>query len=79
MPKGVMWRHEDVFFAGLQGGNPGGPDITEPGRLGPAARERTAAPTTLPVAPLMHGNGPLGVDDRHARRRQSRPRTEATP
>lgn len=57
MPKGVMWRHEDVFFAGLQGGNPGGPDITEPGRLGPAARERTAAPTTLPVAPLMHGNG----------------------
>ncbi len=57
MPKGVMWRQEDVFFAGLQGGNPGGPDITEPGQLGPAARERTAAPTTLPVAPLMHGNG----------------------
>ncbi len=57
MPKGVMWRHEDVFFAGLQGGNPGGPDITEPGQLGPAARARTNAPTTLPVAPLMHGNG----------------------
>src|SRR5438105_4326990 len=30
MPKGVMWRHEDVFFAGLQGGNPGGADITAP-------------------------------------------------
>jgi 3-oxocholest-4-en-26-oate---CoA ligase len=57
MPKGVMWRHEDVFFAGLQGGNPGGPDITAAEQLGPAARERINAPTTLPVAPLMHGNG----------------------
>jgi acyl-CoA synthetase (AMP-forming)/AMP-acid ligase II len=27
MPKGVMWRHEDVLYAGLQGGNPGGPPI----------------------------------------------------
>jgi acyl-CoA synthetase (AMP-forming)/AMP-acid ligase II len=57
MPKGVMWRHEDVFFAGLQGGNPGGPDITEPGQLGPNAAARENPPTTLPVAPLMHGNG----------------------
>ena len=22
MPKGVMWRHEDLFFAALMGGNP---------------------------------------------------------
>lgn len=57
MPKGVMWRHEDVFFAGLQGGNPGGPDITEPGQLGPNAAANPSPPTTLPVAPLMHGNG----------------------
>jgi acyl-CoA synthetase (AMP-forming)/AMP-acid ligase II len=57
MPKGVMWRHEDVFFAGLQGGNPGAPDITSPEEIGPNAFERIAAPTTLPVAPLMHGNG----------------------
>lgn len=57
MPKGVMWRHEDVFFGGLQGGNPGGPDITRPEELGPAAKARTEAHTTLPVAPLMHGNG----------------------
>lgn len=57
MPKGVMWRHEDVFFAGLQGGNPGGPDITEPEQIGRDAVLRTAPPTTLPVAPLMHGNG----------------------
>ncbi|MDP9236736.1 MAG: acyl-CoA synthetase [Chloroflexota bacterium] len=57
MPKGVMWRHEDVFFAGLQGGNPGGADITSPEEIGPNAFERKVAPTTLPVAPLMHGNG----------------------
>jgi acyl-CoA synthetase (AMP-forming)/AMP-acid ligase II len=56
MPKGVMWRHEDVFFAGLQGGNPGGPDITAPKQLG--ANAAAGNPTvTLPVAPLMHGNG----------------------
>ncbi len=56
MPKGVMWRHEDLFFAGLQGGNPGGPDITAPEQLG--ANAAAGNPTvTLPVAPLMHGNG----------------------
>lgn len=57
MPKGVMWRHEDVFFAGLQGGNPGGPDITEPVQLGPNAAANATPTVTLPVAPLMHGNG----------------------
>jgi len=57
MPKGVMWRHEDVFFAGLQGGNPGAPDITTPDELGTNAIARTNAPATMPVAPLMHGNG----------------------
>jgi acyl-CoA synthetase (AMP-forming)/AMP-acid ligase II len=57
MPKGVMWRHEDVFFAGLQGGNPGGPPVARPEEMGPAAAARTNAPVTLPVAPLMHGNG----------------------
>jgi acyl-CoA synthetase (AMP-forming)/AMP-acid ligase II len=57
MPKGVMWRHEDVFFAGLQGGNPGGPDIGAPEEIGPNAAARPAPPTTMPVAPLMHGNG----------------------
>ena len=57
MPKGVMWRQEDCFFAGLQGGNPGGPPITAPHQIGPNAAAREAPPTTLPVAPLMHGNG----------------------
>ncbi len=57
MPKGVMWRHEDVFFAGLQGGNPGGPDITSPDQLGVNAASNPNPTVTLPVAPLMHGNG----------------------
>jgi acyl-CoA synthetase (AMP-forming)/AMP-acid ligase II len=57
MPKGVMWRHEDVFFAGLQGGNPGGPDITAPEELAANAAANANPTVTLPVAPLMHGNG----------------------
>ena len=30
MPKGVMWRAEDIFFAAMGGGNPGGPPIVQP-------------------------------------------------
>jgi fatty-acyl-CoA synthase len=57
MPKGVMWRHEDVFFGGLQGGNAGGPDITSPEQIAEIARAANPPRVTLPVAPLMHGNG----------------------
>src|SRR3984885_744617 len=38
MPRGVIWHHEDVFFAGLQGGNPGGPPIEKPEELAEIAR-----------------------------------------
>jgi 3-oxocholest-4-en-26-oate---CoA ligase len=55
MPRGVMWRHEDVFFAGLQGGNPGGPPIERPEELAVNARERTEPLTFLPAAPFIHG------------------------
>ncbi|MCU1449271.1 MAG: AMP-binding protein, partial [Acidimicrobiales bacterium] len=30
LPKGVVWRQEDIFFAVLGGGNPGGPPIDQP-------------------------------------------------
>ena len=30
MPKGVMWRAEDIFFAAMGGGNYGGPGIEKP-------------------------------------------------
>jgi len=33
MPKGTMWRHEDIFFAALQGGNPGGEPIASPSEI----------------------------------------------
>jgi acyl-CoA synthetase (AMP-forming)/AMP-acid ligase II len=58
MPKGVMWRHEDIYFASLGGrGTPskGVPalqkaeDIVERVRHGDPIRRR------LPLCPLMHG------------------------
>ena len=55
MPKGVVWRHEDVFFA-----LGGGIDPTTNTRVDrPEAlveRAQTREPgTMLPIAPLMHG------------------------
>lgn len=54
-PKGVLWRHEDLFFAALGGGNPGGPPITEPGRIVDVVPDRPQP--WLVTSPLMHGNG----------------------
>jgi 3-oxocholest-4-en-26-oate---CoA ligase len=55
MPKGVVWRHEDVLFALGGGLSPvTGEKITSPGGL--VERGLQAGPTTsLPIAPLMHG------------------------
>ena len=55
MPRGVMWRHEDVFFAGLQGGNPGGAPIERPEELAEIARQNSDPLTFLPAAPFIHG------------------------
>jgi acyl-CoA synthetase (AMP-forming)/AMP-acid ligase II len=55
MPRGVMWRHEDLFFAGLQGGNPGGDPIGRPEELADIARRGDKAMAILPAAPLIHG------------------------
>ena len=35
-PKGVVWRHEDIFFTAIGGGNPGGPPLEAPEQLVPA-------------------------------------------
>ncbi len=61
MPKGVMWRHEDVFFAGLQGGNPGGEPIERPQQLAEIVAGNPMAMTTLPVAPFIHGAAQWGA------------------
>jgi acyl-CoA synthetase (AMP-forming)/AMP-acid ligase II len=61
MPRGVMWRHEDLLFAGLQGGNPGGPPIQRPEDLAPNARARQSPMCILPAAPLIHGAAQLAT------------------
>jgi acyl-CoA synthetase (AMP-forming)/AMP-acid ligase II len=55
MPRGVMWHHEDVFFAGLQGGNPGGTPIERPEELAGIASQNEDPLTFLPAAPFIHG------------------------
>ncbi|ATI31374.1 acyl-CoA synthetase [Rhodococcus sp. H-CA8f] len=54
MPKGVMWRHEDFYFAALTGGNPFGPPHTTAQALF-AAVPNVPAMNMLSTAPLMHG------------------------
>ncbi|MEV5106684.1 acyl-CoA synthetase [Streptomyces massasporeus] len=59
MPKGVMWRQEDLFFAGLGGGAPTGEPVKKPEEL--AERVAAGGPgiTFFPTAPLMHGTSTL--------------------
>ena len=62
MPKGVMWRHDDLWGATGAGGNPRlgqppSPDLE-------AYVERIAsepAPVNLPLPPMMHGTGLLSA------------------
>ena len=71
-PKGVVWRQEDIFFAALGGGNPGGPAITDPAAIvrsvidNPAQRLRAFLPpddpgppqfVALALGPLVHASG----------------------
>jgi fatty-acyl-CoA synthase len=53
MPKGVMWRAEDIFFAALGGGNYGGPGINKPEEI---VDNLAVGLVTFALAPLMHGN-----------------------
>jgi len=57
MPKGVMWRQEDIFFAAMGGGGWGAEPISTAdelaGRLNP---DPSARIPMLVVGPLMHGN-----------------------
>ncbi|MBV8161333.1 MAG: acyl-CoA synthetase [Acidimicrobiia bacterium] len=56
MPKGVLWRHDDAFFAMFGGGNYAFEPVKTPEEL--ADKARTAAEFTfLIVPPLMHGAG----------------------
>ncbi len=55
MPKGVMWRHQDLFFTGLQGGSPGGEPVESPEQLVEQAKEGWYTVSMLPCAPFIHG------------------------
>ena len=72
MPKGVLWRHEDIFFGAMGGGNPGGAPIKRPDDIAasvignPAQRLRPFLPqgdpgpaqfVSLALGPLMHASG----------------------
>src|SRR6185312_13399486 len=62
MPRGVVWRQEDLFFAGLQGGFPGGQPISRPEELVEIVRDgMVMTMNMLPVAPLIHGAAQFGV------------------
>jgi acyl-CoA synthetase (AMP-forming)/AMP-acid ligase II len=52
MPKGVMWRHEDIFFGAFGGGGIGN-EITRPEEL--ADRAGDGRTRCLPACPFMHG------------------------
>lgn len=59
-PKGVMWRHEDVFFAGMLGASPGGASPVEsPEEVADRAEATGGHIATFPAAPLMHGAAEL--------------------
>ncbi|SDK18150.1 acyl-CoA synthetase [Streptomyces indicus] len=59
MPKGVMWRQEDLFFAGLFGGAPSGEPVQRPEELAERVAAGSAGLTFFPTPPLMHGTSTL--------------------
>jgi fatty-acyl-CoA synthase len=57
MPKGVMWRQEDIFFAAMGGGGWGQEPIRAAEELaGRIQPDDDARAVMLIVGPLMHGN-----------------------
>jgi acyl-CoA synthetase (AMP-forming)/AMP-acid ligase II len=55
MPKGVVWRQEDAFFACMGGGDPSRPEVTSVKEL--LERIGDQQSTFLSLAPLMHAAG----------------------
>ncbi len=59
MPKGVVWRQEDLFFSGLGGGAPTGEPVRRPEELAERAVAAGEGLVFFPTAPLMHGTSTL--------------------
>ena len=53
MPKGVMWRHEDIFFGAFGGAGAGGAMISMPEEI--AERCTESRLRCVPACPFMHG------------------------
>ena len=58
MPKGVMWRHEDIFFAALSSAL--GAPIASPEEISQRSLPVEFALPSLIIAPLMHGGSAMG-------------------
>jgi fatty-acyl-CoA synthase len=56
MPKCVLWRSEDIFFAALQAGRTGKPKVTAPAQLADDVRAADGH-VMMGLAPMMHGGG----------------------
>ncbi len=62
MPKGVVWRHEDVFFALGGGIDPvTNTRIERPEAMAEKGLANPAQAVMMPIAPLMHGATQWGV------------------
>ncbi|NGN62875.1 acyl-CoA synthetase [Streptomyces sp. A7024] len=59
MPKGVMWRQEDLFFSGLGGGAPTGDPVKRPEELAERVAAGGEGLVFFPTPPLMHGTATL--------------------
>ncbi|NSC20492.1 acyl-CoA synthetase [Streptomyces albus subsp. chlorinus] len=59
MPKGVMWRAEDLFFSGLGGGAPTGEPVSRPEELAERVAAGGEGLVFFPTPPLMHGTSTL--------------------
>ncbi|MEU2362366.1 acyl-CoA synthetase [Streptomyces noursei] len=59
MPKGVVWRHEDIFFSGMGGGAPTGEPVGRPQELAERVAAGGEGLVFFPTPPLMHGTSTL--------------------
>jgi acyl-CoA synthetase (AMP-forming)/AMP-acid ligase II len=61
MPKGVMWRHEDIFFAGMGGGSPVAEPVKTPEELAQRIDPDGFQMAMFAAPPLIHGAAQLGT------------------
>jgi acyl-CoA synthetase (AMP-forming)/AMP-acid ligase II len=61
MPKGVVWRHEDVFFAAMGGGGFGQAPIQTADELAERVGPVDSRMVAMVIAPLMHGAAQWGA------------------